>query len=431
MSRGASGRREALVTIRSLGRNGDGIADWGGRRCFVPFTLPGERWRVALESGGKRILRGRPLECLSATPRREPLCRHFGRCGGCRLQHLPDELYLSFKLERIRSELRNHRIAVPPFDPPALSPPGSRRRLRLAFERKRGRLRLGFRRPRSHVIEPLRECPIACPRLAALFEPLAELLGAFPGFGGGGEISLTRIGDGVDMLLDLPESPGLAEREALAEFAARWNVSRLSIRSHGVTDPVVVRRLPRMRLGPLEIVFPEGAFRQATRQGEEALRAFVGDALRPGMRVVDLFAGLGVLTLECADRLDDLLLVERDPAAIDALRDALRRAGGSRIRVALRDLAKEPLQASELDGFGLAVLDPPRSGAATQIREIARARIDRLVYVSCHPPSFARDAAGLQQAGFRLERLLPVDQFLWSAEVELAALFLRGGTAAR
>ncbi|HZX86132.1 MAG TPA: RNA methyltransferase, partial [Reyranella sp.] len=89
------------------------------------------------------------------------------------------------------------------------------------------------------------------------------------------------------------------------------------------------------------------------------------------------------------------------------------------------DLFRNPLTEAELKGFDAVLLDPPRAGAAAQSAELARSEIARVVYASCDPGTFARDARTLQDGGYRLEKLLPIDQFLWSSHVELIALFAR------
>ena len=138
-------------------------------------------------------------------------------------------------------------------------------------------------------------------------------------------------------------------------------------------------------------------------------------------RLADLFAGLGALSLGRAGK---LTLFESDRPAVAAVEAAARRLGG-KVTVERRDLFRNPLTAAELDAFDAVLLDPPRAGAAAQSAELARAKVPRVVYASCDPGSFARDARTLQDGGYRLEKLLPIDQFLWSPHVELIALFAR------
>ncbi len=420
---------EAIVTVESLGAGGDGIARLDGRRLFLPYTLPGERWRVRLGAkihGGRRAI---PLERVEGPARASPVCPHFGHCGGCGLQHLPEESYRRFELERIREPLARRGLDPIRTDPPSTSPLHSRRRLRLAWQRRGRRLALGFRAARSHAVVPVSVCPIARPELVALLAPLQELLARLEAAGTRGELLLTSLDAGIDLLLDWREMPDLPAREGLAAFAEARDLARLSLRpaGSGGPEPLVVRRRPVLRYGPFGIPFPPGAFLQATAEGEAALRAFVADATSPGMRVADLYAGLGALSLPLAERLSRLALFEASEPAVAAVSAALRSRPGSAVAIERRDLAKRPLTVEELAGFDLVILDPPRAGARAQAEMLATAPLARLVYISCNPASFARDAAILAAGGWHLARLCPVDQFLFAADVEIGALFLRDG----
>ncbi|MEJ5233184.1 MAG: RsmD family RNA methyltransferase [Geminicoccaceae bacterium] len=412
------------LVIERLGAAGDGIARLDDRPVYVAGTLPGERWRVRLDPDRRR---GEPLERLEGPPRAEPVCPHFGRCGGCALQHLPPADYAAFKRDRVLEPLARVGLAPAELLATATSPPGSRRRLRLAFEAgRRGALRLGFRARASHAIEPIERCPVARPELERLLRPLAEQLS---GLGlvrraGQGEVLATVFPAGVDLLLLVEAEPDLADRERLAELARTLDLARLAIgRPDGPAEPLLVRRPPRLRFGPVEVAVPPGAFLQPTEEGEQALRAAVARWLPEGARLADLYAGTGALSLPQLDRLARLELVEGEPAMVEAVSRAL--AGRPRARTVRRDLARDPLVAAELAAFDVVLLDPPRAGARAQCGALAGASVPRVVYASCEPASFARDARVLVDGGFRLAALQPIDQFLWSAEVELVALFSR------
>ncbi len=423
---GLAGAVEREVAIERLGAAGDGIARLGNASVYVPFALPAERWRVRILPGERRV---RPIERLSGPPRPPPPCPHFGRCGGCALQHLDAAAYAAFKRERILEPLARVGLGPAELLPTAASPGGSRRRLRLAFAAGRsGPLRLGFRVRASREIEPLRRCPIARPELEGLLVPLAEALGEVELVrrAGAGEVVATRFEAGVDLLLLLEGTAGLVDRQRLADLASRLDLARLALGAPGgPVEPVTVRRPPRLWFGKVAVEPPPGAFLQATEEGERALVAAVGRWVPEGARLVDLYAGLGALSLPHLPRLSRLELVEGEAPVVAAVERAL--AGRPRVRAVRRDLARDPLRPAELAGFDAVLLDPPRAGAAAQCAMLAQSTVPRLVYASCDPGSFARDARTLATAGFRLEALQPVDQFLWSAEMELVALFLRGG----
>jgi 23S rRNA (uracil1939-C5)-methyltransferase len=207
----------------------------------------------------------------------------------------------------------------------------------------------------------------------------------------------------------------------LIDAAAAQDLARVSL--HG--DVLVERRPPRVAMGRASVAPPPGAFLQATRAGEEALAALVRGACAGARRIADLFAGCGPFALRLAEDAE-ILAVDGDAAALAALDRAWRATPGlRRIRVEARDLFRRPLLGPELARFDAVALDPPRAGAEAQARQLADSTVPVVASVSCDAGTFARDAAVLTAGGYRLERVTPVDQFKYSAHVELVGVFWR------
>jgi 23S rRNA (uracil1939-C5)-methyltransferase len=416
------------LDIREIGARGDGIAELDGRRYFVPFTLPGET--VEAEPRDKRGegIAADLVEVLAPSRHREaPPCAHFKVCGGCALQHWRRDAYTAWKVELIVRALAQRGIDAPRFEPPLVGAPGERRRADFVLRRQGRRVVAGFHERASPEIVDIGTCVVARPALDALLEPLrASLVSVLPE-GGAADAMVNETASGLDLLirphrrLDL----SLERREALVALAEGADLARLCWGDRASAEPVVVRRTPLVVFGEasgeVRIEPPPGAFLQATRRAEQAMRATVSAWTGDAPRLADLFAGLGALSLGRAGK---LALFESDRQAVAAVAVAARRLGG-KVLAERRDLFRNPLTAAELDAFEAVVLDPPRAGAAAQSAELARAKVPRVVYGSCDPGSFARDARTLQDGGYRLEKLLPVDQFLWSPHIELIALFAR------
>jgi 23S rRNA (uracil1939-C5)-methyltransferase len=180
-----------------------------------------------------------------------------------------------------------------------------------------------------------------------------------------------------------------------------------------------------MIVGGVPVPLPPGAFLQATAEGEAALGAFVREAAEGAKRVADLYAGIGTFAFPLAKAGAKVHAVDAGKAEIAAIEAAARAAVLPGVTAELRDLDKRPLDAGALAGFDAVVFDPPRAGAAAQAAQLAAARVPRVIAVSCNPGTFARDAKLLLEGGYRLARVRPVDQFLWSTHLELAAFFLR------
>jgi len=416
------------LDIREIGARGDGIAELDGRRYFVPFTLPGET-----VEGEPRDKRGEGIaadlvEVVAPSRHREaPPCAHFKVCGGCALQHWRRDAYTAWKVELIVRALAQRGVEAPRFEPPLVGAPGERRRADFVLRRQGRRVVAGFHERASAEIVDVGTCVVVRPALDALLEPLRASLASVLPDGGAADAMVNETASGLDLLirphrrLDL----SLERREDLVALAEGANLARLCWGDRASAEPVVVRRTPLLVFGEapgeVRIEPPPGAFLQATQRAEQAMRAMVGAWTGDAPRLADLFAGLGALSLGRAGK---LALFESDRQAVAAVVAAARRLGG-KVAAERRDLFRNPLTAAELDAFDAVLLDPPRAGAAAQSAELARAKVPRVVYGSCDPGSFARDARTLQDGGYRLEKLLPVDQFLWSPHIELIALFAR------
>jgi 23S rRNA (uracil1939-C5)-methyltransferase len=182
---------------------------------------------------------------------------------------------------------------------------------------------------------------------------------------------------------------------------------------------------PVLEIAGVRLVPPPGAFLQASAEAEAAMAEIAAGHLRGAKRIADLFSGLGTFALALA-RFAPVLAVESSEAALDALSAATRHADGlKRIDTERRDLFAFPLSPAELNRFDAAVFDPPRAGAKAQAEALAASAVRRIAAISCNPASFARDARILVDGGYRLERVVPVDQFVYAAETEVVGLFSR------
>lgn len=404
------------LTISRLGPGGEGIAETPAGPVQVPFSLPGER--VLVEAEGRR---GRLVGIEAVSPDRiAPFCPWFTRCGGCVFQHLAPDPYAAWKHSRVVSALRGQGLEVP-VEPLADAHGEGRRRVVLHVRRIEGEVRAGFMEAGTHRLVPVAECPAAVPALSrapAVAEALARpLLSA----GKPLDVAVTATLAGLDVDLRGPGQPGERKVQALIGEAERLDLARLSL--HG--DVLVERRRPAIAVGPSLVVPPPGSFLQATARGEEELADAVLEAAGGARRIVDLFAGIGPFTLRLA-RNAEVHAVEGQAAMLAALDRAARETPGlRRVTTEARDLFRRPLLAPELDRFDLAVIDPPRQGAASQVGQVVLSSLDRLIMVSCDPGTFARDAAALAAGGFAPERVRPVDQFKWSTHVEIVGVFAR------
>jgi 23S rRNA (uracil1939-C5)-methyltransferase len=389
--------------IVTLAGRGEGRSASGK---FVPFSVPGD-W---LDMAGT----------LHHGPNRQsPPCRHFGSCGGCQLQHVSDAAYADWMVERIAGALAGQGLAAPSIRIPVLSPPGSRRRAALKVQRRGNAILIGFNESGTHRLIDLRACPVLHPALWALIEPLRPLFAVLFPPRGSGAVHMTLADQGVDVMITGARAESLAAHEAIGDFARKHGLARLTIdqgdgpETHWEPEPVTVT------LGNIPVGLPHAAFLQPTSDGEAALTAAVREAVGDAPSVVDLFAGLGTFAFA--------LTGPRKILAVEGARSAFitMQIAANRYQLAInaqhRDLYRRPLTAAELSGYAAIVLDPPRAGAEAQVAALAASGVPRVVYVSCNPATFARDARILASGGYAIDWVQPVGQFRWSTHMELAA----------
>lgn len=384
-------------------------------------------------ASGRHITGGVPGDLVDSeglvTPgphHQTPPCRHFAVCGGCQLQHSDDAVLADFVRDRVVHAARGQGLEPAELLPVHLSPPHTRRRAGLHGLRTARGAVLGYREGGSHRVVDLAECPVLHPALAALIGPLRKLVAAHGPKGMVG-IDLTLADQGVEANLSNFPLEGLGPIEAALDFARDQGLSRLTVdqgygpETQWEPEPVTVT------LAGVPVGLPPGAFLQATHDAQERMAADAAGWLAGARVVADLFAGLG--TFAFALRQDrKVLAVEAERAAHLACKSAGARVvgpGEGQVLALHRDLFRSPLEPAELNRFEAVLLDPPRAGARAQVAEIAASTLPQVVYVSCNPSSWARDAAVLAGAGFRLTKLRPVGQFRWSTHVELVSLFER------
>lgn len=402
------------VDIQRLGARGDGVADTATGPVFVPFALPGET--VEIERSGERA---HLLRVVTASPARAaPLCPYFQRCGGCAAQHMGDDAMARWKHGIVASALARAGLDAPIHETVDAHGAG-RRRITFHARHGDGDMRIGFMAARSHDLVKIELCPITEPALGSAVPAARGVARVLARSRKPLDIQVTATAGGLD--IDVRGHGPVSERDRrdLTAAAEALDLARLSI--HG--DVIVARRAATIKMGQAEVLPPPGSFLQATARGEEVLAGLVRDALGPAKRVADLFAGAGPFALRLAEAAQ-VHAVESDAAALAALDRAARSTPGlRRVTIEARDLFRRPLLAPELAAFDALALDPPRAGAEAQARQIAGSSIPAVAYVSCDPGTFARDAAILVQGGYALEKVTPVDQFKWSAHVELVGIF--------
>lgn len=419
------------ILVADIGARGDGIAESDGGRLYIPYAVPGDHLRVRIgapRGDGKAAHIEAILE--PAPTRQNPVCRHFGNCGGCALQHIQDAAVADIKRDLLRRALARKGLEDTPVGATVSAPPGSRRRVRLTFRRGRQAV-LGFNRRASRQVLNVAECPVVRPKIAALLAPLRELCTAVKTLGTAADLQVTETETGLDLLLIAARhaEPDLAARETLSAFADAQDLCRISWQT-GQTgqsgqdwEPIVERRPAMVSFAGVPVAIPPTAFLQASKAGEDAIVEIVTRAVEAAApaRIADLYAGCGAISLPAA-RFAPVFAVDGDAAMTAALTKA---ATDMNVTAAMRDLQRDPMTAEELSPFDTVIFDPPRAGARPIADALAGSKVPHVIAVSCNPASLARDLRILVDGGYRIERITPIDQFKWSAHVEAVAVLRR------
>jgi 23S rRNA (uracil1939-C5)-methyltransferase len=404
---------ELEVRIERLGAQGDGLAQGPEGPLFVPFTLPGELVKVAAEPGEPRA---EALAILEPSPERiAPVCQYFGTCGGCALQHMDTGAYLAWKREQVIAALASRGLDVPVEEVRAV-PLASRRRATFTLGRTARGLAFGYRAARSHAIVDIAACPVLSSSIAGRLLKLKSALAPPLGSKREARVTVTEAEQGLDVVVEgLRPSAGLFAK--LAAAGARIGAARITIDG----ESVILAGEPSVTLSGAQVRLPLGAFLQASRESETILVGLVKEGMGHAKRVADLFAGIGTFTFALAGGAE-VDAFEQDEEAIAALAGAARTTPKLKpVRTFSRDLFRAPLSPRELARYDAVVLDPPRSGAKAQAEALAASQVPKVVMVSCNPGTCARDLRILVDGGYRITRVVPVDQFLFSPHIELVA----------
>jgi len=414
--------------IEWLNSSGMGVANLASGQIELPYTIKGEtvifekhKYRNQTNSINKGILH-------PSIDRIKPICKYFGACGGCLLQHLSDTAHIEFKENLIRRALKSAGINTH-IRPIITIKSATRRRANFQAVKKNDQIFLGFRRLRSHQIINIDTCIALLPQLSDLI-PIIKLVLQIIFFDKQkAQIFVNYVYNGIDMIIDTTDLIVLGARQKLQILDLVGDrVIRLQLRNNGKSETVILTEKPQIRWGNISVDTNADSFLQTSSEAETILQNLVitcfADECDQDNTIVDLFCGRGTFSIP----LSQYFLVdgfESDDNAVLALDHAITQCASQRINVTRRDLYTSPIRAAELNKYKYAVLNPPRLGAKKQCAELAMSCVKKAVYISCNPQSFIRDALILCKAGYQLSYITPVDQFYWNPHLEIVALFVR------
>lgn len=435
-------RHEPETTrIDAVSHDGKGIAAIGGKKVFVPGGLRGETVRIRRLKRRKSFDEAELLDVLEPSPARiAPRCRVFGVCGGCALQHVPADEQRAIKFRALQDSLTRIGGVTPECWLPALydeaSEWGYRRRARLAVRdvAAKGRVLVGFREQHAPLIADMTRCEVLAPPLDGLIEPLSALIGSLTLRRRIPQVEVAVADNGVELVFRVLDAPTPEDETRLVAFG-REHGTRIALQPG---SPDTTRRLHPADAAPLRYALPahgidvEFEATDFVQVNGAVNRLMVDRALesldvRPEHRVLDLFCGIGNFSLPLARRAGFVLGVEGETRMVARAAANAALNGLDTVEFRTADLAAVDGRETWLrEPWDRVLLDPARSGAAEVIRHLGATGAERIVYVSCHPATLARDAGSLvREQGYRLEAAGIIDMFPHTGHVEAIAVFAK------
>lgn len=403
----------------TLAHGPDAVGRHEGRVVFVPGAAPGDRVRVrVVEQHGNYARAAMLHRCAAGPAYREPPCPWVGACGGCPWQHVDYTTQVAAKERNVLESLKRIAGVMPRRPLPILPAPsqwGYRHRIRLHTDARRA---LGYRRPRSHDLVEIGHCAIAEPEVSALLPALRTLVAALAT--AIDDVEIASNGRGA-VVIDMAARGRFAERDGATVQA--WLSATPGVAGVGLRGRDWTRRFGETTLtvhaSPDAPPMTQrlGSFTQVNPAGNRLLVRTVVDLVDSGAAVLDLFCGAGNLSLPIARVAASVLGVDQDAGGIADAAASARTAGLGTVRFETA-AADRFLRRRGLGGATLVVLDPPRTGAAQVVAQLARLRPPRILYVSCDPATLARDVRALAGAGYAVDRVQPIDLFPQTEHVE-------------
>jgi len=421
--------------IIDLDHEGRGFARVNGKATFIADALPGELVQFRYTAVSRDADEGQVTRVDRASPDRvDPGCAHFGTCGGCSMQHLAADRQIEFKQKQMLDALQRIGKVMPQAVMPPVRGPvwGYRRRARLGAKRlpTKGGVRVGFRERNSNFMSMLESCAVLDPRVGLKLRDIGRVMDTLSIADKLPQIELA-CGEHVALVFRVLQPPTEQDRAKLAAFgkAEGFEVYLQSGGPDTITplDPAAppLEYSPdgsdlRLRFEPSDFIQVNGGIsQQAVRQAVDWLE------IQPGERVLELFCGLGNFSLPLARAGARVIAAEGEAKLVQRARENAERNGIAGIRFEKADLFRTEAGVDWLQQpFDKVLLDPPRAGAKEILPAVVGRKPSRIVYVSCHPGTLARDAGTLvHEYGYRLTRAGVMDMFPHTSHVESMALF--------
>jgi len=344
-------------------------------------------------------------------------CLHFGSCGGCTAQHLSAPAYSAWKEGQVAQILQKYDLKGC-IEPIIKCPLYSRRRIELIAHKNKHGLKVGFNIYKTHEIIDIMECHIVLPQILHNIDVVKNMAALIDNQQEVFRINLLWTEEGLDVTFKEVGNLSQKRKDLLIQYAIENNIARLNLGA----ESLVEQRKPYIKFGDVAVYIAPASFIQAVEAIEKKMVELAIEHLKKCKSVIDLFAGSGSFTFPLLKYMS-VHAVEFEKSSLRAMIDAYSKQNYKLkpLTTEQRNLFNMPLTAKELNNFDAIIFDPPRAGANAQCREIVKSNVTKIVAVSCNADSLAQDLKILQDGGYNIDKIIPVDQFLWSPHCEIVA----------
>ena len=423
------------VKIHQLSSKGVGVGyisqqdkeKYEKNKVYVPNTIPGEVVRVHPTKKTGKGLEAELIELVTpSSERQSPKCNAYLNCGGCQLQHMTYDAYLKWKQQTIFNLFQKSNIPLKEFGGFFASKLQQRRRASFKFKRTKEKSFIGFYANKSHQIIELEGCVVICPELLKTKQKILQGLDKIFPIGTSLSIQINQYDTGSDILIIADQKLSKEVQTELTVWASGTDIKRISLSYTGELKASLIYQEtpPSIIWGGIIVSPPPGSFLQPTLFGEKILQKEILSAHKNAKHCLDLFAGCGTLSANLLTQKVKITAIDTQIECLKAYEAGYRNfKQDNLLKVEIRDLINAPVMSSFLNYFDGIILDPPRSGANEQIKQISMSNCPSVTYVSCNPLSFINDAQILIGAGYQLQKITLIDQFSWTTHSELIGYF--------
>lgn len=409
------------IKIEGTNFQGDGYGLFNGKKVFIPKTYKGDLVEFETIKENNDFIFGKLIKILEKSNERvdEIICPVYDECGGCNFLHLKDDVYYDFKKSIIENALKKSGYTLNNINFIKIE---YNTRRRVSFQIKNNKL--GFFEKNSNNIVEVNTCPLISNNINFIIPELKEISKKLSLT----EILITNHENGLEIVFNLKKDLSFNESNNLKKFAeSNKNIIIISYKINDGEPFLFMQKMaPTLTFSnEMEIELIPNIFLQATLEGQNAITKIVVENLKNSKNVLDLYCGIGTYTFPLAEY-TKIHSVEGDKLMIDNLKNNIKLNNlNGKITTECRNLVSSPLLKNELDKYDGIVINPPRSGANAQCKQITKSKVKNIVMVSCNPQTFSIDANELKNGGFELISITGIDQFYRTQHLEIVGVFKR------